>query len=69
MPFSEGPRSCVGMTLAITEFKAAFLAMVQRFRFEVDPRMGDAEAVREKERLILTLKVEGGLWIRCIPRY
>lgn len=68
MPFSEGPRSCVGMTLAIAEAKTALIAIASRFRIELDPRMGGVEGTHSRQTCSLTLKVEGGMWLKLTPR-
>jgi cytochrome P450 len=35
MPFSLGPRNCVGMQLALTEIKTALILILQRYRFKL----------------------------------
>ncbi|KAJ8760493.1 hypothetical protein K2173_015160 [Erythroxylum novogranatense] len=37
LPFSLGPRSCVGMNFAITELKIALTMILQRYRFSLSP--------------------------------
>jgi hypothetical protein len=34
-PFSEGPRGCVGMSLALMQARVALVALLTRFTFEV----------------------------------
>ncbi len=35
MPFSEGPRNCVGMSLALMEMRAVLAILCGRFRWVV----------------------------------
>jgi len=35
MPFSQGPRNCIGMRLAETEMRTSLALMVQRYRFKL----------------------------------
>ena len=37
VPFSAGPRSCIGNKFAITEMKAVVATLVQHFHFEEIP--------------------------------
>ncbi|KAM5232311.1 LOW QUALITY PROTEIN: cytochrome P450 4F3-like [Hipposideros larvatus] len=60
IPFSAGPRNCIGQTFAMTEIKAAFALTLLRFRVLRD----EAEPLRKPE---IILRAEGGLWLRVEP--
>lgn len=50
LPFSDGPRDCVGQNLAVAEARAVLAAVCGRFRLAVAPSMGDREATRSRVR-------------------
>ncbi|XP_025721766.2 cytochrome P450 4F6-like [Callorhinus ursinus] len=60
IPFSAGPRNCIGQTFAMTEMKVVLALTLLRFRF-----LPDEEEPRRKPELIL--RAEGGLWLRTEP--
>ncbi|XP_068837616.1 cytochrome P450 4F3 isoform X2 [Capricornis sumatraensis] len=60
VPFSAGPRNCIGQTFAMTEMKVVLALTLLRFRF-----LPDKEEPRRKPELIL--RAEGGLWLRVEP--
>uniref|UniRef100_A0A673TGL5 Cytochrome P450 family 4 subfamily F member 2 n=2 Tax=Suricata suricatta TaxID=37032 RepID=A0A673TGL5_SURSU len=60
IPFSAGPRNCIGQTFALTEMKVALALTLLRFRV-----LPDKEEPRRKPELIL--RAEGGLWLRVEP--
>ncbi|EFJ44450.1 hypothetical protein VOLCADRAFT_118758 [Volvox carteri f. nagariensis] len=64
MPFSEGSRNCVGQHLGMLQIKAVLSYLFSRFRFRLDDqRMGGVEGALARQRVNLTLEVEGGMWM------
>ncbi|XP_048198458.1 leukotriene-B4 omega-hydroxylase 3-like isoform X2 [Perognathus longimembris pacificus] len=62
IPFSAGPRNCIGQTFALSEMKVALALTLLRFR--VLPDTSGPEPCRKPE---LILRAEGGLWLRAQP--
>ncbi|XP_058789492.1 probable cytochrome P450 4aa1 isoform X2 [Phymastichus coffea] len=63
LPFSAGPRNCIGYKFAILEMKAMISAILRRFH--LDGVEGKTE-VRPKFRL--TVRASGGLWLKITQR-
>ena len=58
LPFGDGPRVCIGASFAIQEAVIILATLLARFRFT--PVAGRAP----KPVLILTLRPEGGVWLK-----
>lgn len=53
MPFSNGPRNCIGRKFALLEMKVVIAKLLKTFKFELDPNQGKIQT-----SLRLTLKPE-----------
>ncbi|KAJ9527385.1 hypothetical protein QJQ45_025658 [Haematococcus lacustris] len=67
LPFSDGIKSCLGQALGLMEVRTALVALLSRFHFELDPSVGSASEVHKNMIMSLTLKMKGGLRLRCTP--
>ncbi|XP_068125092.1 ultra-long-chain fatty acid omega-hydroxylase-like isoform X1 [Hyperolius riggenbachi] len=61
IPFSAGPRNCIGQNFAMAEMKVVLGLTLLNFKVSLDPR----KTVRRKPELIL--RAEGGLWLQVEP--
>ncbi|KAG2423034.1 hypothetical protein HXX76_015550 [Chlamydomonas incerta] len=69
LPFSEGPRNCVGQSLALLELRTALALLCGKFRFRLADDMGGVEGAVSAARQHITLKPgERGLLMHAIPR-
>lgn len=64
MPFSYGPRSCVGQSLAKMEVMALLAKLLGTFHFALAPEMGGVAGVTKRESTHLTLQTKGTQGIR-----
>lgn len=62
IPFSAGSRNCIGQHFAMNEMKLAVAQVVKQFKLETDPKKPI------KRHLSLTLKAEGGAFLKFTPR-
>ncbi len=58
LPFGDGPRICIGASFAIQEAVIILATLISRFRFSRVP------GKEPKPVLILTLRPEGGVWLK-----
>jgi hypothetical protein len=65
MPFSEGPRNCVGQSLAKMEVTTLLAKLLAAFEIELAPEMGGRDGIRKRESTHLTLQTAGTKGIRC----
>ncbi|XP_068943074.1 ultra-long-chain fatty acid omega-hydroxylase isoform X3 [Petaurus breviceps papuanus] len=61
IPFSAGPRNCIGQSFAMSEMKVVVALTLLRFRLTVDK----TKKVRRKPELIL--RTESGIWLNVEP--
>ncbi|MBV49682.1 cytochrome P450 [Sulfitobacter sp.] len=61
LPFGDGPRICIGASFALQEAVIILATLLSRFRFTPVPGK-DPEPV-----MILTLRPEGGVWLKADP--
>ncbi|XP_003944878.1 ultra-long-chain fatty acid omega-hydroxylase [Saimiri boliviensis] len=61
VPFSAGPRNCIGQSFAMAEMRVVVALTLLRFRLSVDR----TRKVRRKPELIL--RTENGIWLKVEP--
>ena len=65
IPFSCGPRDCIGQKLAVLEMRLAVVRLVQRYRFS---SVRPVEEVLKDSRSGLVIEAAGGVWLHVEPR-
>eukprot|EP00105_Crassostrea_gigas_P039418 XP_019923566.1 PREDICTED: cytochrome P450 4A4-like [Crassostrea gigas] len=61
MPFSIGPRNCIGQLFAVTQMKVVIPMLIRKFRFTLDPnRPAEPESM-------LILRSKNGLYLNIHP--
>ncbi|XP_012137855.1 putative cytochrome P450 4aa1 isoform X2 [Megachile rotundata] len=63
IPFSAGPRNCIGYKFAMLEMKCMVSAILRKCRLESIP---GKQEVRPKFRM--TIRAQGGLWVKVVAR-
>lgn len=67
LPFSVGPRDCVGQNMANVTVRALALTLLSHLWFEVAPDMGSHEEVEEGQRMALVVTSARGILLRSRP--
>ena len=67
-PFAEGPRNCVGQSLAMTTLPTTLAMLLSRFHFGLADSMGGAVGVAKREQYTLVTGVDGGMMMHAVPR-
>ncbi|KAG8438727.1 hypothetical protein GDO86_005065, partial [Hymenochirus boettgeri] len=65
LPFGAGPRSCIGMRLAILKAKIALCRLLQRFRFETC----ELTQIPLQVSAMTTLRPKDGVYVTIIARH
>ncbi|XP_029306483.1 cytochrome P450 4F3 isoform X2 [Cottoperca gobio] len=68
IPFSSGPRNCIGQKFALAQLRVVVALTLLRFRLTpgVNPELGTSSGgVRRLPQLVL--RAEGGLWVQLEP--
>ena len=61
LPFSNGPRVCIGAQFALQEAVIILATLLSRFKFEAILGM------EPKPEMVLTLRPKGGVWLKTTP--
>ncbi|XP_078620306.1 ultra-long-chain fatty acid omega-hydroxylase-like [Branchiostoma floridae x Branchiostoma japonicum] len=62
LPFSAGPRNCIGQNFAMSEMKVAVALILQRFQLELDETKPPAVPCDS-----ITLQAKDGIWVKVHP--
>ncbi|XP_067392195.1 thromboxane-A synthase [Emydura macquarii macquarii] len=64
LPFGAGPRSCIGMRMALLEIKITLLQLLQKFKFETSPET----QIPLQLTSVSTLGPKNGVYVKIVPR-
>ena len=64
LPFGFGPRSCIGMRLAVLVVKMAIVTLLQRYKIEPSEKL----KIPPKISKTVIVKPEDGMWLKLIKR-
>ncbi|UJR29908.1 hypothetical protein I4U23_017456 [Adineta vaga] len=62
LPFSAGPRSCIGQNFAMLEAKVMLAMMIKHFRFELVPGQ------KHTPEIVITMRPKYGMWMKVSSR-
>ncbi|XP_072304950.1 cytochrome P450 4F3 [Eucyclogobius newberryi] len=65
LPFSAGPRNCIGQKFALAELKVVVALTLARFRLSPGVNPEGGTSVRRLPQLVL--RAEGGMWLQAEP--
>lgn len=70
LPFSAGPRDCLGRRFGMMELGTMLAMLCSKYEFEFDDELnpGGLEGIEEREVSKFTLSLDGGLWLKANPR-
>ena len=63
LPFSAGPRNCIGYKFAYIEMKTVIARVLQNFHLTPAPGKEEVQPIFR-----MTLRARGGLWVKMTPR-
>ncbi|CAM4457201.1 thromboxane-A synthase isoform X1 [Caretta caretta] len=64
LPFGAGPRSCIGMRMALLEIKMTLLRILQKFKFETSPET----QIPLQLTSVSSLAPKNGVYVKIVPR-
>ena len=67
-PFAEGPRNCVGQSLAMVTLPTTLALLLSRFHFKLAPSMGGRAGVEAREQYTLVTGIRNGMMMQAVPR-
>lgn len=70
LPFSSGPRDCLGRRFGMMELGTMLIMLCSKYRFEFDEALneGGLKGLEAREVSKFTLSFDGGLWMKATPR-